>query len=166
MKTIAQRNCAPRGFTLIEMVVYIALMGLLMTGVLVCAFDLIQSSQKTGGKTAVQEEGTFALRKIQWAFADMSAAPTLGGSGCTQTISIAKTGYPLNPIEFRRNATNNSIEMREGGAGAYSAITTSNVSASCLKFYAIAAVGAAPAGVTATTTIAGLDFVNTTYVRK
>jgi prepilin-type N-terminal cleavage/methylation domain-containing protein len=160
------KGFALRGFTLIETIVYIALMGMLMTGALLCAYDLIQSSQKTGGKTAVQEEGTFVVRKLEWALADMSTAPTTGGSGCTQTISIAKTGYPLNPIEFRRNTTNNTIEMREGGAGAYSAITTSNVSASCFKASAIASVGSAPPGVVVTTTIAGLDFVNTKYVRK
>jgi hypothetical protein len=56
--------------------------------------------------------------------------------------------------------------MREGGVGAYSAITTSNVSATCLKVSSIAAVGSAPPGVVVTTTISGLDFLNTKYVRK
>jgi prepilin-type N-terminal cleavage/methylation domain-containing protein len=155
-----------KGFTLIETIVYMALLGLIMTGAVITAFDLIQSTQGSAGKTTVQEEGTFVVRKFEWALADMSAAPTVGGSGCTQTLSLTKTGFGSNPVEFRRNTINNSIEMREGGAGAYSAITTNNVTASCLKFTSIAANGSAPPGVIATTTIAGLDFVNTAYVRK
>ncbi len=155
-----------KGFTLIETIIYIALLGLIMTGALVSSYDLISSSQSSSGKTTVQEEGTFVERKIGWALSDMSGAPTLGGIGCTQTLSVNKTGYTKNPVEFRRNVANNSIEMREGGTGAYVAITTSNVAATCLKFASIAAAGSGPAGVIATTTIKGLDFVNTKYVRQ
>lgn len=155
-----------RGFTLIETIVYMALLGLIMTGALVTAYDLMGSTQSSAGKTTVQEEGIFVERKLQWALSDMNAAPTTSGSGCIQTISISKTGYAQNPIEFRRNTTTNSIEMREGGLGAYVPITTSNVSVECLKFTSIVAVGLAPPGIVVTTTIAGFDFVNTTYVRQ
>ncbi len=155
-----------KGFTLIETIVYMALLGLIMTGALLTSYELIMSTSRSAGKTTVQEEGTFVERKISWALADMSAAPLIGGSGCAQTLSVAKTGYAKNPIEFQRDAANNKIQMREGGTGLYSDITTINVSAGCLKFASITAVGSAPPGIIATTTIAGLDFVNTAYVRK
>jgi len=155
-----------RGFTLIETVVYIALLGMIMTSVLLSVYSLIESTQKDSGKAGAQVEGVFVTRKIGWALADMSAAPTVGGSGCTQTVSITKGGYTNNPIEFRRNTTSNTIEMSEGGVGVYVPITTANVSATCLKFTSIPAVGLVPAGITATTTLSGFDFVNTRYVRK
>ena len=96
----------------------------------------------------------------------MSTAPTVGGSGCNQTLSINKTGYTENPIVFQRNTTNHSIEIIEGAGGVPVALTTNNVSALCLMFTSIAAVGATPPGVVATTTIDGLDFVNTAYVHE
>ncbi len=155
-----------KGFTLIETIVYMALLGLIMTGVLLSAFDLIASTQSSAGKTTAQEEGAFAERKLEWALADMSAAPITGGSGCAQTLSVNKTGYEKNPVEFRRNALNNTIEIREGGNGSYIALTTNNVSATCLTFTSIPAAGNAPPGVTAATTLNGFEFVNTHYVRK
>jgi prepilin-type N-terminal cleavage/methylation domain-containing protein len=155
-----------KGFTLIETIVYMALLGLIMTGALLSAFDLIASTQSSAGKTTAQEEGAFVGRKLEWALADMSATPVAGGSGCAQTLSIAKTGYGKNPVEFRRNTLNNTIEIREGGSVAYTALTTNNVSATCLTFTSIPAAGNAPSGVTAATTLDGFEFVNTQYVRK
>jgi Tfp pilus assembly protein PilE len=155
-----------KGFTLVETIVYIALLGLIMTGALLTSYELILSSQKSSGKTTMQEEGTFVMRKLEWALADMSVAPTVGGSGCDQTLSVSKTGYGSNPVQFQRNSANNSIEMRKGGVGAYTPITTSNVSVGCFGVVSLAAVGSAPPGVIVTTTIGGLNFVNTKYVRK
>lgn len=154
------------GFTLIETIIYIALFGFIMTGVIVGAYDLISSTQGSAGKTTVQEEGTFVGRKFEWALSDMSGASIVGGNGCAQTLSITKTGYPRNPIEFQRNTLSNTIEIREGSSGGYTPITTNNVVASCLTFTPIAASGSGPAGITITLTINGLDFVNTKYVRK
>lgn len=154
-----------RGFTLIETIVYIALLNMLMTGVLLCVYGLIGSIESSHGKTMVQDEGVFVRQKIGWALADMSAQPTTGGSGCAQTVSITKTSYANNPVEFRRNTASNAVEMREGGTGAYVALTTPNVLATCLSFTAIAAAGAVPPGIIATVTISGFDFVHTKYVR-
>ncbi len=159
------KNHTPAGFTLIGTIVYIALLGLIMTGALISAYDLIESGQKSSGKTTTQDEGTFVERKLEWALSDMRAAPVIGGSGCAQTLSITKEGYNQNPVEFRRNTLTNVIEMRQGGTGSYTALTTSNVSASCFGAVAIPAVGGAPAGVIVTTTLGGLNFKNTRYVR-
>lgn len=157
-----------RGFTLIEAIVYIALLALIMTGAVAASYQLLSSSASLNAKNTVGEEGNFVLRKLHWALSDMSSAPTIGGSGCSQTISILKSGFGTNPVEFRRNTsvTPNIIEMREGGTGGYTAVTTGNVSASCLKSQTIPATGTGPAGVTATTTINGLDFVVTKYLRQ
>jgi prepilin-type N-terminal cleavage/methylation domain-containing protein len=79
-----------KGFTLIETIVYMALLGLIMTGALVSTYELISSSQKSSGKATVQEEGTFVERKFEWALSDLASAPAVGGSGCNQTLSITK----------------------------------------------------------------------------
>ncbi len=154
-----------KGFTLIETVIYIALLGMLMTGTLMTAYDLFESSQKSSGKATVQEEGSFVQRKMTWALTGMTSAPTVGGFNCSQTLSVSKAGA-ATPVEFQRNSTNNTIEMREGGVGSFLPITTGNVSATCLQFSTIAASGSGPSGVTATLTISTLPFSVTKYVRK
>jgi hypothetical protein len=51
-------------------------------------------------------------------------------------------------------------------SGTYIPISTSNVSATCLKFRNIPAIGSGPTGVTATSTLNGIDFSVTKYLRK
>lgn len=157
-----------KGFTLIEAVIYIALLGLIMTGAVATAYQLLSGAGSLATKNTAQEEGNFVQRKLQWALSDMSNMPVVSGSGCSWNVSITKSGFASNPVELQRNTsvTPNIIEMREGGTGSYTAITTGNVSASCLKFASILPTGTGPAGITATTTINGLDFVVTKYIRK
>ena len=151
-----------RGFTLLEVVLYLGLLSMLMVGAVVTSYDLVESSQNSGGNATLEVEGSFVSRKLTWALAGLTTAPTIGGSGCSQTLSVTKTGGN-NPIQFQRNSASSSVEMREGGSGAYSALTTSNVSVSCLQFAALAGT---PSGITATITINGSVFTVTKYLRK
>lgn len=157
---------APGGFTLIETLIYIGLLGLIMAATLASSYELLRSSSTTSGKTTTQEEGVFIERKLEWALADMSEAPTQSGTGCNQGLSINKEGYNNNPIEFRRNAINSVVEMREGGAGSFIQISTSNVSVGCFTVSSIAPVGSSPPGIVVALTIGGLPFGITKYVRQ
>ena len=153
-----------KGFTLIETVIYIALFTILIVGGFVTAYQLIQGSDTLNAKTIIQEEGNFVLRKMDWVLTglDSTNPPTIGGSGCEWTLRVYKYNYINNPIDFRHNAASSTIEMQEAGSG-YLPITTSNVSVACLKFQNISGT---PAGVTATSTINGIDFTITKYIRK
>jgi prepilin-type N-terminal cleavage/methylation domain-containing protein len=158
-----------RGFTLIEIIIYIALLGALMTGALTSAVTLIQSSASSNGKATVQEEGSFVQRKLQWALSGLTATPTVGnnngGNACWQTLSVTKTGV-VNPLRFRHSVSTSSVEVSEDNGTTYYPLTTENVSVSCVKFAVTPANGSVPAGVTATVTIGGLDFVVTKYLRQ
>lgn len=154
-------NIHARGFTLIETIIYIALLGILMSGAILTAFDLVQSGQSSNTKATLQEEGNFVQRKLAWALSDMSVVPATTGS-CTQTFTVNKTNYGSNPVTFRLNGS--VVQMSENG-GAYIALTTANVSASCLKFQAATECGALQ-GITATLTLNGLDFSTTKCIRK
>lgn len=156
-----------KGFTLIEAIIYTALLGLLMAGAVAATYQLLQGSSTTSANTTVQDEGNFVVRKLDWALTGMNSAPAIGGSGCAQTISIIKNGFSENPVEVQRDPVSSmTLMIREGGTGPFNAITTTNVSVSCLRFRLIPAVGGAPPGVTATTTINGLNFVVMKYLRK
>ena len=154
-----------KGFTLIETIIYIALLGLIMGGTLLAVYQILEGGASLSGKAVVQGEGNFLLRKLDWALSGDSSIPTVGGSGCSQTLSITKTGFSPNPIDIRLNA--GAVEMREGGIGfgTYEPLTTSNVAVSCLQFRVLPAVGTGPAGIAATTTINGFEFATTKYLR-
>jgi type II secretory pathway pseudopilin PulG len=143
------------GFTLIEAVVYIALFSILMAGVLLSTYQIFQASGSLANKTTAQEEGNFVLRKLDWA---LSGASSVVPAANALTVSR----YDGNTVDFRLN--NGAVEMRESASGlGYLPITTPNVSVSNLTF---TLVGSNPAGVAAITTINGIDFATTKYIRK
>jgi prepilin-type N-terminal cleavage/methylation domain-containing protein len=152
-----------KGFTLIEVIIYIALFSILIGGVLVSTFQLVQTGSSLSSKTAIQNEGNFILRKIDWAFAGLDPAniPTVGGSLCNQTATTTKINY--GQIVFRRDTINNALQIKEGSGGTFASTTTSNIKVTCLKF---GIISGSPSGIIATTTINGIDFVITKYIRK
>ena len=68
-----------KGFSLIEVIIYIALMAFLMGAGITAAFFVIDSSQKNKEEVNVQAEGNFILRKIDWALT--GATDVKRGSG-------------------------------------------------------------------------------------
>ena len=117
-----------RGFTLIETVLYIGLMGILMTGTLLIVYQLLQSSSHTNAKTTLQNEGTFVLRKLDWAFSTNT------------NVWVRLTGT--------------TIEMSTDGV-TYVPLTTQNVSVS--SFNRVTSI-AVPRTLDASTTINGVVF--------
>lgn len=55
-----------KGFTLIEVVIYLALFSIIIGGALVSVYNIIESSGKLENKVVMQEEANFLLRKINW----------------------------------------------------------------------------------------------------
>ena len=157
------------GFTLIEMVIYIALFSLLLGSAFITAYQIIESVNKTNIKTATQEEGNFISRKLDWVLTGLDRTPanlpTVSGTGCNQTLTVNKLSSPENPISIKLNSGNNSLEINKAG-GAFVPITSVNVQVTCFKARIIPSLGTGPSGVTATTTISDIDFSVTKYFRK
>lgn len=155
--------CMPKnfkkGFSLIEAVVYIALLGLLMTSALATAYQLVNSSSGLNAKNTAGEEGNFVMRKLNWALsgAQTVIAPAGWGSG------LSVTRYDGTTVDFRR--ASGVVQVSVNG-GTYRALTTGNVVVTSLSVHYIAASGGAPAGVEASTTINGLVFYTERYLRK
>jgi type II secretory pathway pseudopilin PulG len=148
-----------RAFTLIETIIYIGLLGMLMTGAVLTAYELTQHADVLSAKNTAGEEGNFVLRKIVWALsgAQTVSVPTEWGS----TLSISH--YDGTVIDMR--VSSGVIQMRENGAN-YVRITTPNVTVNDLSFHYLPASGNVPAGLAASTTINGLVFSTTRYLRK
>ncbi len=137
-----------RGFSLIEVIIYIALMAFLMGAGISAAFFIIDSSQKNKADVNVQAEGNFILRKLDWA---LTGATDVSLSGTTLTVT--KTG---GPYVFSYDG---SKYFRLGGVNLSSSlVTVSGV------VYAIDI--APPKKVTVTFSVNGKAFSMTKYLRK
>lgn len=98
------------GFTLMEMMVYIALFGILMIGAVVGTYNLIEGGDRNIASAGVQEEGTFINRKINWALSGATAASVSGG-GSTLTIITTAPGV-LSPLVI--SGTGNTMTIKRG----------------------------------------------------
>lgn len=65
-----------KGFTLIEVIVYLALFAILMAGSLETAFNLFESGGHNAAKAMLAEEGSFVIAKIQWQLSGATAVTT------------------------------------------------------------------------------------------
>ncbi|OGI68550.1 hypothetical protein A2738_01575 [Candidatus Nomurabacteria bacterium RIFCSPHIGHO2_01_FULL_42_15] len=93
------------GFTLIEVIIYIALFSLLLGTAFVAAYQLIDGSVRLGTKNTIQDEGNFIMRKINWALTgvDPSTVPVISGSACEEILTIQKTEPSYDPTIIRLN---------------------------------------------------------------
>ncbi|MDP3741157.1 MAG: prepilin-type N-terminal cleavage/methylation domain-containing protein [bacterium] len=80
-----------KGFTLIETLIYLALFSIIIGGVLVSAYQIIQASTQSQENALVQEEGHFLVAKINWALtgAQTISVPTAGTSSPTD-LNVTK----------------------------------------------------------------------------
>lgn len=84
-------NKNKRGITLIETVIYIALFSMLMTTVVLSSWQIIEAQYRDMHAHAAQEEATFVLRKLNWAFAGATKVNVTD----VQTVVIIKPELAL-----------------------------------------------------------------------
>jgi prepilin-type N-terminal cleavage/methylation domain-containing protein len=61
-----------KGFTLIEILIYMTLFSLLLGSAFLTAYSLIASSDQLSSQATTVEEGNFVLRKLDWALSDVA----------------------------------------------------------------------------------------------
>ncbi len=147
------------GFTLIEVIIYIALFSLLLGTAFITAYELVEGSDNLSIKNTTAAEGSFVVRKLTWALSSAYniAAPSLN------TLTVTK--HDGNIINFRLKS--NKVEMRESDTGnTFIPITTDNVSVSNLQFTYLSPLGESPAGITTVLVINETTFTITKYLRK
>lgn len=148
-----------QGFTLIETIIYIAILAFLIGSGITTAFFIIDSAQKNKSDINIQAEGNFIVRKIEWA---MSGAT---GISVGATLSLTKPSLPPaeNPLVFSLNGSNLQLTRGTNAAGN---INSSNVSINALSFTDIPASGGKPQGITVNFTVNNKPFTLTKYLRK
>ena len=164
-----KKNC-PKindGFTLIETVIYIAILSIVIGGGIVSAFYIIDSGQKNKIGVNIQAEGNFLLRKIEWAMTGAASISVVSPSRLS-IIKDTTTGFPplQNPLVFSLVGSNLQLTR---GAGMATNLNSSNVKVDSVIFTKI---NGTPAGVTISFTLSAGNppksqtFTVTKYLRK
>ena len=117
-----------RGFTLIEMLVYLALFGILMSGVVITAYGIFESGNRNSAKIMMQEEGNFLMAKIGWALSSISSINSPSVSSSSSTLSVLRVD--ATTIEIKQSGKD--ITMTRGGIT--QTLNNSNVSITNLLF--------------------------------
>lgn len=151
-----------RGFTLIEVIVYIALFSILIGTAFATAYHMIDNSRQLNLKDTLQEEGNFVIRKINWALTGVKTITTPSTSTPTSGV-LTLEKWNGDVISIQQSGT--KIELKIN-SGSFTPITTDNVSVSSLSFSFISGSTSLPSGVVATFTINDKNFSVTKYMRK
>jgi len=151
-------NC--NGFTLVELLVYLALFSFLITGVLVGVYQIIDSTDKISGKIFVEQEGNFLLRKINWALTGASSIVVMGSP---PSLSINRPDLPAeqNPLLFGMDDSGSYLQLKRGN-GSFAFLNSDNSKITDLQF----THSLSPESVKASFKINGQQFEITKYLRK
>lgn len=139
-----------KGFTLIEVIIYLALFGILMGGVAAAVYAIVEGGGRSQNKILIQEEGNFLLEKLDWA---LSGAASLSATSSPPSLSITKYSYSFSPLVF--DISGNEVRLKQGGGGEND-LNSNNVSAKNLNFQDIPASNGRPEGVLITFSLTGL----------
>ena len=154
-----RKKLLQRGFTLVEVLVYIVLFSMLMTGAVVSAFELLQSGQRQDISFAAQQEGTFLNRKLAWALAPATAVSV---SGKVLTITRPDLGNQ-SPLVFDGSGTRMTLTR---GSATAQPLTTDGLVLEDVSFVVTPAQNGFPQAVHAAFTLGGKEFTYATYLRQ
>ena len=113
-----------RGFTLVETVIYIALLALIMGGSLMAAYQITQSSGALAQHDATGIEADFILRKIEWGLGGAESI-IIPNATTSQAPLLSVRRHDGTTVVIRQNSALDTIEMSEGGA--YLPLTTHEI---------------------------------------
>lgn len=147
-----------RGFTLVEVIIYIALLAFLLGSGVAASFYIVDSAEKNKSDVNAEAEAHFFLRKIEWALTDVSP----GG------IALPSSGNSGNVLQTNKNIVGTLRIDSPSGRGRINdiEITNDRVTIQNLNFDHIAAAGAKPEAIHASFTINGKTYETTRYIRK
>lgn len=119
------------GFTLIEILIYCALIAMLLTATVGIAYEFMQSSANVRSRVVLAEQRQFLRQKIGWVIRGSSAvnAPAVGSSGTV--LSVNKPNSVENP--FVIDLADGIVRLRTALHGPI-AITDQSVAVSGLLF--------------------------------
>jgi prepilin-type N-terminal cleavage/methylation domain-containing protein len=115
-----------RGFTLIELVIYLGIVGLVLVSATLFAYEFVASQSKAAAYEEVNRNARYAIARIGLEIREASdlnvGASTLGSS--PSTLSLASASGPINPTVF--TVSSGALNIQQG-AGAVTPVTNAQV---------------------------------------
>jgi len=158
--TFRQKVKSGAGFTLLEVLIYIVLFGMLMGGAVVAAYQLLEGGQRQGQAIVAQQEGTFLNRKLFWAISSATEVTVSGGNVLTITRDDLGAGSPLTI-----DGSGARITLARG-AGSPLPLTSEGLLISDVLFEVVPPAGGLPKAVHVAFSINGKDFTYGMYLRQ
>jgi type II secretory pathway pseudopilin PulG len=119
------------GFTLIETIIYSAIVSMAIAATLFIVYQIIDSRYKILARVEVEEEAQFLMGKVKWVLSsiDKINTPSLGAT--SSVLSVDKLNFLSNPVILSASGTDVFISY---GANASSAINSESVLVKNLVF--------------------------------
>ena len=151
------------GFTLIEVIIYIALLTFIIGSGVAASFYLINSTEEGKSDINAIAEAEFLMRKIDWALIDVNNI-ILPSGGPSTSLSLVKMSDLSTTIVIDTDTSVNRARIFFNATPEF--LTGDRVKIENLLFTEIPATPPKPGGITATFTANGQSFSMTKYLRK
>lgn len=152
-----------KAFTLIEILIYMALVSITIGGSLFIVFNLLEGNEKLQWIAIREEEASFILKKIEWILVDAETINTPASGASGSTLSITKTNFAGNPVIMALDSGNVTLKA---GAGSAQILNSSSFPVTALSFTHLAPASGKPAGIHMTFTGSGEEYSTTIHLRK
>ena len=103
-----------KGFTLIETIIYTALLSIIISSVLLIVYQMLEGRYRLGALIEVSEEGRFLMGKINWALDGLDAVIEPPLNATSSALSINKLNFSPNPIMIYASGTEAFISYGGG----------------------------------------------------
>ena len=101
------------GFMLIEVLMYLALFGIIVGGSVSVFYSLLEGSEKVNGDALISSEAEFILGKINWMLSgDVTLEEPLSGESGNK-LRVSKNNFPDNPLVLEK--VDDDILLQRGG---------------------------------------------------
>jgi len=142
-KILIKRINNQKGFTLIELILYIAIISIFITGTILFAWDIIHASVKSDTHREVSQNLRLASMRIAHEIRNASginSSPSLPGS----SISLTNTDPLKNPTII--DVSSGRIRIGQGNSGSCPSsspcfLTSNNVTVTSLQFTDLSSAG-------------------------
>jgi len=145
------------GYTLIELLMYISIVGTLLTGAALFMSTMTEARVKNQSISEVNEQGMMVMEHMTRIIrnADSITAPAAGSSANQLTLAVP-TGS-LSPTVL--NLSTNTLQIKEGTTAAAVALTNSKVQVTSLSFKNVTRTST-PGAIQITMTLARVNTLN------
>lgn len=149
------------GFTLVETIVYIALLSIMLGGIFSASYSIIESSARQSQSIAVDEELNFIFRKIDWILSGVSGIDAPTDSSVSYILKVHK--YDLS--RYSLTLKDGLLMLSRGNAEAIP-LNSESVKIDAVSFYYISPIPfVSSAGIDVVLKIGDRIATSTYYVR-